>query len=320
MDTNVPMLNVALSGKFDGGVTHGHTVFAGKPAHFKTAFGMTMIAAYLNHYDDGAALFYDSEFTPPTYFTEFGVDTDRVFHTPAQNMEQLKTDMVNQIEGIERSDHAIIMIDSLTNIASLKELEDAKDGKTVADMTRAKAVKALFRMITSELAIRDIPLITINHTYDTLDFYSKEVVSGGKGITFSADTILIISKAVDEKEGTEPLGHRFTLNVNKSRFIREKVKIPITVSYEGGINKWSGLLDVALEGGYVHKPKQGWYEAIDPSTGEVLSEKSYRAKETNSEEFWNPVLERTNFKQYVENKYKLTQKEYEDNAGQPTED
>ena len=302
------MLNIALSGKFDGGISYGHTVFAGKPAHFKTAFGMTMCAAYLNHYEDSMLAFYDSEFSPASYFKQFGIDTERVFHTPAQDLEGLKTDITNQIEGVERDDKLIIMIDSLSNVASKKELEDALDGKSVADMTRAKAVKGIFRMVTPSLAIRDIPLITINHTYETMDFYSKEVVSGGRGITYSADNILIIGKRA-EKDGTDLIGHHFILNVNKSRFIKEQSKIPITVTYEGGINKWSGMLDVALEGGYVHKPKSGWYESLDPSTGEVLSEKSYRAKETNTDVFWNPILEKTDFKEFVENKYRLNKEE-----------
>lgn len=178
--TKVPLLNLALSGSFDGGLACGHTAIAGPSKHFKTSFALVAAAAYLDAYEDAVLIFYDTEFgSPQSYFEEFGIDTNRVIHIPITTVEQLKTDMVNQLEELKREDHVVFVIDSLGNIASKKELEDAKDDKQVADMTRAKAMKSLFRMITGNLSIKDIPLISINHTYDTMEMYSKKVVSGG---------------------------------------------------------------------------------------------------------------------------------------------
>ena len=92
-------------------------------------------------------LFYDSEFgSPQSYFEQFGIDTDRVLHTPIANVEELKFDMINQLENLEREDDVVIVIDSIGNLASKKELEDALAEKGVADMSRAKALKGLFRM------------------------------------------------------------------------------------------------------------------------------------------------------------------------------
>ena len=180
VQTDVPMVNAALSGRLDGGVTSGLTVLAGPSKHFKTSFALLMASAYLKAYDDAVLLFYDSEFgSPEGYFQSFDIDTNRVLHTPITDIEELKFDIVNQLENIEREDHVIIVVDSIGNLASKKELEDAMNEKSVADMSRAKALKGLFRMVTPYLTMKNIPLLAVNHTYNTIEMYSKAVVSGG---------------------------------------------------------------------------------------------------------------------------------------------
>ena len=110
--TEVPMINVALSGDPDGGLTPGLTVLAGPSKHFKTSFALLMAGAYLKQHSDAVLLFYDSEFgSPQSYFESFGIDTDRVLHTPITDVEQLKFDLVNQLDEIERKDKVIIIID-----------------------------------------------------------------------------------------------------------------------------------------------------------------------------------------------------------------
>ncbi len=302
--TSVPMINVALSGSIDGGLTSGLTVLAGPSKHFKTSFGLLMAAAYLKKHEDAVLLFYDSEFgSPQSYFEAFGIDTSRVLHTPIPNVEELKFDLVNQLEQIERGDKVIVMIDSVGNLASKKELEDALSQKSVADMTRAKALKGLFRMVTPYLTMKNIPLLAVNHTYQEIGLFPKAIVSGGTGIMYSADNVWIIGRQ-QEKEGTEIKGYNFVINVEKSRFVKEKSKIPISVTWEGGIAQWSGLTDVAIQLGYVKKPKVGWYQAINPATGEELTGNK-RMKETLTEEFWTEVFSKTDFAKAVKEKFSV---------------
>ena len=302
--TDVPMINVALSGSVDGGLTPGLTVLAGPSKHFKTSFALIMASAYLKKYDDAVLLFYDSEFgSPQAYFETFGIDTDRVLHTPVTNVEEMKFDMISQLEAIERGDKVIIVIDSVGNLASKKELEDAINEKSVADMSRAKALKGLFRMVTPYLNMKDIPMVAVNHTYKEIGLFPKDVVSGGTGIYYSADNIWIIGRQQD-KVGTEIKGYHFVINVEKSRYVKEKSKIPISVSWEGGVQKWSGLLDVALEGQYVAKPSNGWYCKVSRETGELLEPK-VREKQTLEEEFWKPIFEETDFKDYLKNRFSI---------------
>ena len=303
IQTSVPAVNVALSGKLDGGLTPGLTVFAGPSKHFKTAFAMLLAKAYLDKYEDGVILFYDSEFgAPQQYFETFEIDTNRVIHSPITDIEQLKHDSMQQLNNLERGDHVMIIVDSVGNLASKKEVEDALDGKSVADMTRAKQMKSLFRMITPHLTIKDIPAIVVNHTYKEIGLFPKDVVSGGTGIYYSADNIYIIGRR-QQKTGTEITGYEFVINVEKSRFVREKSKIPVEVSWEAGISKWSGLLDMAIESGHVVKPANGWYQKVNPETGEVLPEAKVRLKDTQTKEFWLPILQDKTFSDWIRNRY-----------------
>ena len=299
--TSIPIINVALSGRLDGGLTPGLTMWAGPSKHFKTSFSLLMAKSYLDKYEDAALLFYDSEFgTPQKYFQSFGINTDRVLHTPITDIEQLKFDIMSQIQQIERDEKVIIVIDSIGNLASKKEVEDALEGKSVADMSRAKQLKSLFRMVTPHLTLKNIPMIVVNHTYKEIGMFPKDIVGGGTGSYYSADNIYIIGRQ-QEKEGTDVVGYNFIINVEKSRYVKEKSKIPVTVSFEGGIGKWSGLLELAIESGHIVKPSNGWYSKIDNDG--VLEDKKYRIKDTDTKEFWLPILQQKTFRDFIEKKY-----------------
>jgi RecA/RadA recombinase len=302
--TEVPMMNVALSGRLDGGLAPGLTMFAGPSKHFKTAFALLLAKSYMEKYPDAVMLFYDSEFgTPIKYFETFEIDMDRVLHTPLTDIEQLKFDIMQQLADVNRGDKLIIVLDSIGNLASKKEVEDALEGKSVADMSRAKQVKSLFRMVTPHLNLKDMPMIVVNHTYKEIGLFPKDIVGGGTGSYYSADNIYIIGRQ-QEKDGTEVVGYNFIINVEKSRYVREKSKIPINVSFDGGISKWSGLLDISIESGHVIKPTNGWYSKVNKSTGEI-GEK-HRLLETQNAEFWNDILSDSQFKDFVSKKYQIT--------------
>jgi RecA/RadA recombinase len=305
IQTSVPMINVALGGSIDGGLTPGLTMLAGPSKHFKTGFSLLLASAFLKKYEDGVVLFYDSEFgTPQSYFETFGIDLDSVIHTPITDVEELKHDIMKQMKDIGRGDKVFILVDSIGNLASKKEVEDALDGKSVADMTRAKQLKSLFRMVTPHLSLKDIPMAVVNHTYKEIGMFPKDIVGGGTGSYYSADNIWILGRQQD-KDGSEIAGYHFIINIEKSRYVKEKSKIPITISWEGGINKWSGLFDVALEGEYIVKPKNGWYALVDRETGEI-QEPNMRAKDiVNNKELWMKMFKETDFPQYIEKKYKV---------------
>ena len=180
VSTDVVMLNIALHGSIHGGVTPGLTTIAAPSAHFKSLLGLFMVAAYMKKYKDAVCIFYDSEFgSPPEYLKNYDIDIDRVLHCPVTSLEDLRTDMAVQIKEINRGDKVIIFIDSVGNLASLKETKDAEEGNSAADFTRAKVLKSTFRIVTPQFLLKDIPCICINQVYDSMDKYNPHTMSGG---------------------------------------------------------------------------------------------------------------------------------------------
>lgn len=179
--TEIPALNIALGGSIRSGLQAGLTMVSGASKSFKTCISLYMVAAYMKKYKDAVCIFYDTEFgSTPSYFKNFGIDIDRVLHIPIEQIEQLKFDIVNRLKDVKKKDHVIVFIDSVGNIASKKEVEDAMEEKGAADMTRAKQLKSLWRITTPMFTMRDIPCIAINHIYmEQGGMYPKTIVSGG---------------------------------------------------------------------------------------------------------------------------------------------
>ena len=165
---------------------------------------------------------------------------------------------------------------------------------------RIKSVKSIGKKPVYDLSIN-------SDEYDKQQYtLANGVVSHNTGAYYSSDAIWIIGRQ-QEKVDKEITGYHFIINIEKSRHVREKSKIPVTVTFEGGISKWSGLMDVAERGGYLVKPTIGWYEAINPATGEVLSTNKMRAKEIHdSSEFWLMMFEKTDLVSYIKNSYTMT--------------
>lgn len=301
--TEVPILNVAFSGKLDGGISSGLTVIAGESRCYKTLLSLYCAKAYLDKYEDAVLMFYDSEFgTPESYMSSIGIDTERVLHIPIQDLEELTFDLTQRLDSINRGDKVFIMVDSVGNLASKREVENAMKENSAKDMSRAAAVKSLFRIITPRISMKDIPCVVIAHTYQDMgSFISKSVISGGTGLYYAANTMFIITKA-QEKDGDELVGWNYTISIEKSRFVKERSKLKFQVLWNN-INKYAGLLDLAEESGCVIIPAKGWYSKVNTETGEV-EDKKYRKKDLDSS-FWEPIINSKRFKDFVSSKYML---------------
>jgi len=309
VSTPVYALNIALSGSLYGGYDYGVYGWAGESKSFKTMFGLIMMKCYLDKYPNAVAIFYDTEFGASLeYFKNVGIDVKRVVHIPIMNLEELKFDMVGQLDALEHGDKVFFFIDSIGNIASKKELEDAKEGKGTQDMSRAKQLKSFWRMVTPYIKTKKLPCWAIHHIYmEQGSMYPKAVVSGGTGGIYSSDGIYMVTKS-QNKDGKDLLGYNFTIVINKSRKVIEQSKIPITVNFGDSINPYTGLFDLAMESGHIIAPKQGYYTRVivDKTTGEVKPDKNWRrADAETSKEFWNPVLNESDFPEWVKTNFQL---------------
>ncbi len=301
IQTHIPILNVAFGGGFDCGLSSGVTMIAGESATFKTGFLIQFAKSFQEKYKDGVVIFYDSEFSPIHMWESAGVDMDRVHHAPIKHVEELKIDLVKQLNGLEEHHKVLVLVDSIGGLASLKELTDAGDGKTTADMSRAKALASLFRMVPPLLNMKDIPMVMINSFYQTMELYPKRVYAGGKKLFLASDEVFFISKS-KEKDGKELVGNHFKLTADKSRSIKELSQFTVDISFENGINKYSGLFELAVESGKIIQ-SGAWYQTIDKN-GEVAPKKQRRT-DIECPEYFVELLKDKEFCKYVEDKYIL---------------
>lgn len=287
--TGVPLIDLALSGRLiNGGLTSGITVIAGESKHFKTGFALKLASAFQKKFENGIVIMYDSEFgSPPSYLKSQGIDTSRFIHSPITNIEELQFDMIAQLNELNKGDPVFIMIDSLGNLASKKEAEDMKNQKAVQDMSRNRALKSLFRTITPILAIKEIPLVIVSHVYDTMDFISTKVVSGGKGQYYSADNVWIVNRRQSKDSSNTVDGFDFIITVDKSRYVKEKSKFPISIRWKKGIDRYSGLLDIAIDLKVIKRPSTQTYvyEDIEYSRKEIEENSEVLEKLLNDQTF-----------------------------------
>jgi RecA/RadA recombinase len=312
--TSVPMINVALSGNMDEGITGGAGMIAGPSKHFKTLFGLILVKAFLDKHPDSVCLFYNNEFgSPKAYFESLDIDTKRVIEVMFKDVEILKQGVVANLDAMESGkDKVIILIDSLGMVASRKELDDVRDEKVVGDMTRAKQLKAFWRIVTTDAKMKNVPIVAINHTYQTQETYSKTQVSGGTGGIYASDWIWVIGKQQEKgkievggKKVDAKVGSNFIINIEKSRFVKEGTKIPVKVLLNDGLSKWSGLFDLALQEGYITSPSLGWYSRVDRETGEVSEERKRKGEIENNSAFWTKLFAETDFKEHVKGMFTL---------------
>lgn len=297
----IPELNIALSGDLDGGLSAGLTMFAGPSKHFKTLFSLILAKAYLDSDPDAVMILLDSEFgSPLSYFRGLKIDMNRVVHIPVTDIEHLKIELTQQIDGLERGDKVVIVVDSVGNIASIKEVEDALNNKIVTDMSRAKALKSLFRIVSPRCVMKGIPFIVINHTYKEQSLFPKDVVSGGTGSYYNSDNLFIIGRQQD-KEDKIINGYNFTLKVEKSRYVKENSKFNVTVTFDKGIYKWSGMLDHGMEAGMFNKPKAGYYHYIDDPEDVIYKEDKI------PDIVFERLIKRENFKSFIKDKFQLSE-------------
>jgi len=307
--TPIYALNVALSGDIDGGFRSGLISLAGPSRHFKSTYALVLASAYLKRHQDAILVLYDCEFgISEATLVAAGISPDRVLHIPITSVEELKFDLMKKLTGadaIKRGEKVIFMVDSIGNLASTKETSDAEKESAATDMgTRAKSIKSLWRLVTPHLTIKDLSLLAIQHVYEEQGMFAKTIMSGGTSGMLSSDVVFFIGKS-QEKDGTDLVGWNFKLKVEKSRYVKEKSVIPIVVTFEGGIQRYSGILEWAIESGHVIKPSNGWYQLVDKETGEIIGGK-VREKDTANEEFLGKVVSNPSFKEWVRKQFQLS--------------
>jgi RecA/RadA recombinase len=250
IDSGSYILNAALTGSLYGGVPNNKiTAFAGESATGKTFFVLGIIQHFLNSNPAAGVFYFDTEAAVTnSMMTDRGIDTARIVISEPDTIQQFRHTALQILDNyIEQSDPPPMMfvLDSLGQLSTTKEIEDTAEGKETRDMTKAQIIKAAFRVLSLKCAKAQVPLLVTNHVYEVIGSYipTKEM-SGGSGLKYAASTICYLSKKKD-KDGTDVVGNILKVKMVKSRFAKENKQIEVRLSYDSGLDKYYGLLDLA---------------------------------------------------------------------------
>jgi RecA/RadA recombinase len=249
IDTGCLIFNAALSGSLYGGIPNNRvTAFAGETGVGKTFFAMSVMQEFMKD-ENAQVIYFDTEFAlDKTFFSNRNIDPDRVFLPTAISLQEFKTKAVKLLKSyanMEERKPMMVVLDSLGNLPSAKELEDAESGKDVRDMTKNQLIRSIFRVLTQPLGKLNVPLVLCNHVYDVIGAYvpTKEV-SGGGGVKYAASSIAFLSKKKD-KEDKDVVGNIIKAVMTKTRFSRENQPIEMKLSFQTGLDRYYGLLNLA---------------------------------------------------------------------------
>jgi len=280
IDTGSYILNAVLSGSLYGGVPDNKvTAFAGESATGKTYFVLGVVRSFLEQHPTGGVVYYDTEAAvTKQMMEERGIDTTRVIIAEPDTIQKFKTHALKMLDAYDKQPEdkrppMLFVLDSLGLLSTSKEMEDSLEGKDTRDMTKAQVIKAAFRVLTLKLAKVKVPMIVTNHVYDLVGSYiPMKEIGGGTGLKYAASTIAMLSKR-KEKDGTEVIGNIIKVQMYKARLSKEHSKVEVLLTYDKGLDRYYGLLDLAEKYG-IFKKSSTRYELPDGSKvfGKAINE------------------------------------------------
>lgn len=258
IDTGCYMLNALISGSIFGGMPDNKVlVLAGESSTGKTYVAMGIVSNFLRQFPDGGVIYYDTESAiTKKMMQDRGIDISRVIIGEPSTLQDFRTKAIKFLEAYSKRKERppiLMVLDSLGMLSSSKEMEDTAEGKDTKDMTKAQLVRGIFRVLRLKMAKLHVPMIVTGHTYAAVGAYvPSQVLSGGGGLQYASDSIVFLSKSKD-KEGTEIVGNIMKGRMFKSRMSRENKIAEMRLSYDTGLDRWFGLLEMAEEAGMVKR-------------------------------------------------------------------
>ena len=252
IDTGSYIFNALLSGSINGGLPSNKiTALAGESATGKTYFLMGIVKSFLDSNPNAGVIYFESESAITRQMViDRGIDPKRMVLSQVTTVQEFRTQSLRVLDKYLATPEAdrqpmFICLDSLGMLSTTKEVEDTAEGKETRDMTRAQVLKAAFRVLTLKLGRAKVPMVVTNHTYDVVGsmFPTKEM-GGGSGLKYAASSIVYLSMR-KEKDGTEVVGNIIHCKNHKSRLTKENKMVDVKLTYDKGLDKYYGLLELA---------------------------------------------------------------------------
>ena len=254
IDTGSYVFNALLGGSIYNGIPANKiTALAGESATGKTFFVLGICKHFMDKNPEGGVIFFESESAVTKELIEDRkIDSKRMVIMPVTTVQEFRHQAITVLDKYNSQDPSerkplLLLLDSLGMLSTTKEMEDTAEGKETRDMTRAQIVKAAFRVLTLKLGKAKVPLIITNHTYDVVgSMFPKKEMGGGSGLKYAASSIVYLSRR-KEKDGTEIIGNIIHCKNYKSRLTRENALVDVRLTYDKGLDRYYGLLDLALK-------------------------------------------------------------------------
>jgi len=260
IDTGSYIFNGLLSGSLYGGLAANKiTALAGEMATAKTYLAMGIVKTFLDKDPNAGVIYFESESAITKQMViDRGIDPNRMVIMPVTTVQEFRTQALKVLDSYlvqhetERKP-LFLCLDSLGMLSTTKEVEDTADGKETRDMTRAQVLKAAFRVLTLKLGRAKVPMVITNHTYDVVgSMFPQKEMGGGSGLKYAASSIIYLSKR-KEKDGTEIIGNIIHCKNHKSRLTVENKVVDVRLTYNKGLDRHYGLLELAEKHGIFKK-------------------------------------------------------------------
>jgi RecA/RadA recombinase len=253
IDSGSYIFNALLSGSLHGGLPMNKiTALAGESATGKTYFALGICQKFLEDNPDSAVIYFESESAlTKDMIEERGIDSNRIVIVPVVTVQEFRNQSLSILDRYLETDESerppmLFVLDSLGMLSTTKEIEDTAEGKETKEMTRAQITKGAFRVLTLKLGRAKVPMIVTNHTYDVIgSMFPQKEMGGGSGLKYAASSIIFLSKK-KEKDGTEIIGNIIHCKNAKSRLTVENRMVDVRLTYDKGLDRYYGLLDLAL--------------------------------------------------------------------------
>ena len=267
----------ALNGIFSGNVFNGMPDDTIVALCGKSNSGKSLILAHIiksaleKNYD---VIIFDSERSVrKDYYEKIGCDPSRIFRVPVGSILEFRNVAYKIIEEYyakaTEKDRLFIGVDSLSNLASEKELADCEKDKDASDQgNSAKLQNSAMRVLASLANKYNFPCVFTNHVYASIgDMYAqRDVIAGGAKAIYNSNIILYCERLINKEETEDALGKTVKTDVGirikattvKNRQFVENQTVYLDLRYDSGINIYSGLLQFAIRANVIQNKPRGY--------------------------------------------------------------
>lgn len=246
----IPTGSLSLDLALGGGLPRGRLVeIFGAEGGGKTTLTLHCLAEAQKQ--GGICAFIDAEHAlNPDYARALGVDVDNLFISQPDNGEQALeiADTLLRSGAID-----MIVIDSVAALTPRNEIEGEMGDLQVGAMARMMSQGC--RKLASTVGRANAVAIFINQIREKIGvmYGSPETTPGGRALKFFASVRMRVSRGEQIKDGTEVLGNRTRVRIDKNKIAPPFREAEFDLIYGKGISKYGDILDLAVKQNFIQK-------------------------------------------------------------------